>query len=121
MRNFEEAILDFDNLLKYDSTNPSAQFIRGKCLNETQKENEALLAFEDVFKHSGDSSLTCSALFEIAMLRIKQRDFYEAHHTLRRHIKVDIISPNLDLMRKFVESSIFLMKRKTKKALITLS
>lgn len=55
-----------------------------KILKNKNSENEAILHFEQVIKNSlsGDDPLSGNALFEIAKIRIKQKDFYEAFHNL---------------------------------------
>jgi hypothetical protein len=54
-------------------------------------------------------------LFEIAKIRINQRDFYEAFHNLQRAIHYDFRSKKFLQYKMFVEGVLFLMKRKVKK------
>ncbi len=62
-----------------------------------------------------DEELAGNALFEIAKIRIKQRDFYEAFHNLQRAIHYDFRSKKFLQYKMFVEGVLFLMKRKVKK------
>ncbi len=62
-----------------------------------------------------DEELAGNALFEIAKIRINQRDFYEAFHNLQRAIHYDFRSKKFLQYKMFVEGVLFLMKRKVKK------
>jgi hypothetical protein len=52
--------------------------------------NDAILHFEQVIKLSDDNFLQSSSLYEIAKIRVEQKDFYEAHYNLKRatHLKL---------------------------------
>ena len=58
--------------------------------------------------------LASQALYEIAKVRIQQKDFYEAHHNLKRASAFKLKMKKLNNYRIFTEGVIFLMKRKTK-------
>jgi len=64
---------------------------------------------------SPDEELAGNALFEIAKIRINQKDFYEAFHNLQRAIHYDFKSKKFIQYKMFVEGVLFLMKRKVKK------
>ena len=56
-----------------------------------------------------------NALFEIAKLRLKDKDFYEAYFNLKRAIDSNFSSKRLQLYKDFTEGVLYLIKRKIKK------
>jgi hypothetical protein len=70
---------------------------------------------------SSDEQLAGNSLFEIAKIRISQKDFYEAFHNLQRAIHYDFRSKKFLQYKMFVEGVLFLMKRKVKKGVKMLS
>ena len=104
LRNFDQSLLDFEQLLEGNDKYPKAHYYKGKILKKKEHENEAILHFEQVIKYTTpisssneeikqgsagtaaprgvDEELAGNALFEIAKIRINQKDFYEAFHNL---------------------------------------
>lgn len=91
MRNFDDAVLSFEQVIKLAEAKDS------------------------------DASLQSNALYEIIKIRVRQRDFYEAYYALQRADKSRLKLPKLALYQGFTESVIFLMKRKTKKGVALLT
>lgn len=58
------------------------------------------------------------SLYEIAKIKIEQRDFYAAYHTLNRADFLDTEKTYLEKFRLFTEAVIFLMKRKFPESLV---
>lgn len=54
------------------------------------------------------------ALYEIAKIKIQQKDFYEAYYNLQRATHYKLKQKKLINYKIFTEGVIFLMKRKTK-------
>ena len=52
------------------------------------------------------------SLYEIAKIKIEQRDFYQAFYTLQRADFLDVDRPILEKFRIFTDGVTFLMKRK---------
>lgn len=106
LKNYEQSLIDFEQLLDDNDKNAKAHYYKGKILKKQEQENEAILHFEQVIKYTtnnlggispskvdaeekvasvagvADEELAGNALFEIAKIRINQRDFYEAFHNL---------------------------------------
>ena len=61
--------------------------------------------------------MASSALYEIAKIKIQQKDFYEAYYNLKRANHFKLRQKKLVTYKMFTEGVIFLMKRKTKTAL----
>ena len=75
---------------------------------------DAVLYFEQVLRLGEDNYLSGSALYEIAKIKIQQKDFYEAHYNLQRSSHLNLRYKKLYNYKMFTEGVIFLMKRKTK-------
>lgn len=139
LKNYDQSLIDFEQLLDENDKNAKAHYYKGKILKKQEHENEAILHFEQVIKYTtnnlggispskvdgeekipsvagvADEELAGNALFEIAKIRINQRDFYEAFHNLQRAIHYDFRSKKFLQYKMFVEGVLFLMKRKVKK------
>jgi len=76
----------------------------GKILKHSGHENEGVLHFEQVIKFAPqDDELAGGALFEIAKIRIQQKDFYEACHNLRRASNYTFKTKKFNQYRVFSE------------------
>jgi len=69
-------------ILKKNPRNVEVIYLKGRTLNELQNSEDALLLFEEVFTLADTDRLASNALLEIGLIRIKQRDYYEAYHSL---------------------------------------
>lgn len=74
-----------------------------------------MLKFSDEKYYSGN------ALYEMAKIRIKQQDFYEAFFTLQRAIDKNFKSQRLLLYRDFTEGVLYLIKRQGDKGVSILT
>ena len=54
-------------------------------------------------------------MFEIAKLRLQDKDFYEAYFNLKRAVDSNFNSKRLQLYKDFTEGVLYLIKRKIKK------
>lgn len=79
--------------------------------------NDSILYFEQVIRLGDDNFLSSSALYEIAKIKIQQKDFYEAYYNLKRSTHLKLKQKKLLNYKLFTEGVIFLMKRKTKTGL----
>lgn len=83
--------------------------------------NDSVLYFEQVLRLGEDNFISGSALYEIAKIKIQQKDFYEAHYNLQRTVHLNLRQKKLQNYKIFTEGVIFLMKRKTKTGVKLLS
>lgn len=122
-RDNELALRDFDRLTemaekkdaKLSLTSLSkAYFYKAKALKKVDNMFDAVLYFEQVIRLKEDNFLAGSALYEIAKIKIQQKDFYEANYNLQRAVPLNLRYKKLQNYRLFTEGVIFLMKRKTK-------
>ncbi len=79
--------------------------------------SEAVLSFEQAIKYNNSKKAVSKSLYEIAKVKIEERDFYSAYHTLERSDFLDIDVKLLQKFKLFTEGVIFLMKRKHKEAI----
>ncbi|CAI2370054.1 unnamed protein product [Moneuplotes crassus] len=121
LKMFEQAQRDLNELLKTNPENAKAHFYLGKILSKQDPHQEAFIHFEQVITHNDDSFLSCNALLEIAKLRIKEKDFYEAHYSLKRIGLFNFKSQKLTQYQTFTEGVLYLIKRKIKKGIQLLS
>lgn len=97
-------------------------FYKAKALKKLGNCNDAILYFEQVLRTSSDEPfLQSSALYEIAKIKIQQKDFYEAYYNLQRATHYKLRQKKLINYKNFTEGVIFLMKRKTKTGVKLLS
>ena len=124
MKISEQALQDFDKLTEIaeGSEQPptalsKAYFYKAKALKKLNNLSDAILYFEQVIRANDDNHLASSALYEIAKIKIQQKDFYEAYYNLKRANHFKLRQKKLVTYKMFTEGVIFLMKRKTKTAL----
>jgi tetratricopeptide (TPR) repeat protein len=111
-----EALHDLDlvrtkQYLSQNNSEAQASFLKGKLLLGQGQEQEAYLSFEQVLKNDHELKYTDEALFHLTSIKIHQRDFYGASHTLSRAEDKQQDLADLEL---YVEGVLNLMKRKFK-------
>jgi len=79
------------------------------------------LHFEQVAKYPDHEFYAGNALFQIAKLRLKQKDYYEAYFALKRASDNNFASKKMTLYKDFTEGVLYLVKRKIKKGVQILS
>ena len=113
-------------MIRQDNSDVKAHFYIGKLLtkgveNEQSKQTDAILHFEQVAKYPEHEFYAGNALFQIAKIRLKQKDYYEAFYSLKRASDNNFASKRMDLYRNFTEGVLYLIKRKIKKGVQILS
>jgi len=103
-----------------------AHYYIGKLLakgteNEHSKQTDAILHFEQVAKFPDQEFYYGNAMFQIAKLRLRQKDYYEAFHCLKRAADNNFTSKRLAMYKDFAEGVLYLVKRKIKKGVQILS
>lgn len=98
----------FQFVVSKDPSNVKAHFYLGKIFSKLsqdnlQRQSDAILHFEQVVKYHQNEVYSGNALFEIAKLRLEEKDFYEAYFNLRRAIDSNFNSKRLQLYRDFTE------------------
>ena len=120
VKKMREALKDFQYVISRDHTVVKAHFYIGKIISrglvkDNTKQEDAILHFEQVVKYHSNELYAGNALFEIAKLRLKEKDFYEAYFNLKRALDSNFTSKRLQLYKDFTEGVLYLIKRKIKK------
>jgi tetratricopeptide (TPR) repeat protein len=113
---YEKALEDVNlvsskQFLSQNNSEPQASMLKGKVLLKQGLDQEAYLSFEQVLKYDEDLKYTEEALFHLTSIKIRQRDFYGAAHTLSR---AETKTKDLLELEVYVEGVLDLMKRKFK-------
>lgn len=118
----EAALKDFNALTimaeehrqEFQASLSKAYFYKAKALKKMNNLNDSVIYFEQVLRLNEDDFLSGSSLYEIAKIKIMQKDFYEANYNLQRSTALGLKQKKLLNYKLFAEGVIFLMKRKTK-------
>ena len=114
---YEKALSDFEKCTQIDRNFTSVNYYKGIINFKLRKPIEAMLYLQECLKHDNDRVKLTSAVEAMIMIRIQEKDFYQAYHILNRTQNIDVNSDVIDEWRIFLEASLFLMKKKVKEAL----
>ena len=82
---FDKALKDTDEYINQNPFDSDAYYQKGQILVLLGNENDAVLAFEQCVKNNKeDKKLQASALYNICVIKIRQKDFYGAMFTFER-------------------------------------
>lgn len=110
--------VDFDNqILKINPKNCEALYFRGLIAKFNKDFKRAVLTFEEVINLNLSESTTLKALHEVALIRIEERDIYQAYYTLDRLDSIPKSVGYLYKARQFLEGAISMVKKKFKEGL----
>ena len=102
-KNMELALNDISKYVKtIDDTNVEALLMLGKIQRKTGDANNAFINFEQVIKYDKEGSATLTAIIKMAKIKLKQKDFYGAHHTLERPTVLNIKSNNCKKLNNYL-------------------
>lgn len=82
---------------------------------------DAILSYEQAIKFNNSKKAVTKSLYEIAKLKIEQRDFYGAFYQLTRAEFLDVDIKVIERFRIFTDGVTFLMKRKFEEGIINLT
>ena len=117
-----DALSDMSLLLSQCPDHAQTYFAKAQLLLSLGAENEASLAFEQAIKHDGEEkTLTAAAIFQLGLIKIRQKDFYGAMFTLRRARDAKTQSKDQQTLKTYAEAVLSLMKRKFKEGIALLS
>ena len=83
-------------------------FYKGKSLKCIKQADDAIIVLEQVITLDYSNDWTIKALYCIAKIRAKQKNFYEAHYTLNR-LPNDIQCPKITTFRNLIEGVYLLL------------
>lgn len=101
--NLELAIKDLSEYVgKVEGTNVEALLMLGRLQKKTGDANNALINFEQVIKYDKEGKATITAITKIAKIRLRQKDFYGAHHTLQRPTVPNVVSHHSKKLKNYL-------------------
>ncbi|CAD8173712.1 unnamed protein product [Paramecium octaurelia] len=112
LKEYDLALLDIEAVLEEDHCDSEALYIKGFICTKRNQISEAFLAYEQSIKHNNSKKAVSKSLYEIAKIKIEQRDFYEAFYQLSRADYLDVDEKILEKFKIFTDGVTFLMKRK---------
>lgn len=121
LKEYSKAKADFETIHGFEDSTIKANYYIGKIYTKLNDTNSAILHFEQVLKFSNENYFSGNALYEMAKIRIKQKNFYEASFTLQRAIDKNFKSKRLFLYKDFTEGVLYLIKRQGDKGVEILS
>lgn len=107
-----EQVASDDQILRQNPRNVDALYQKA-AIARAQKENKlAVVIFEEVVNLNTNDSLTLKSLHDIALIRMEERDVYQAYHTLDRLERTPSNVPYFSKAKTFLEGAISMVKKK---------
>jgi tetratricopeptide (TPR) repeat protein len=107
----QESRYDLTYVLEANENCYEAVYYMGKIMIKGEELVQAGLSLEQVAHYTNDQQLCLRAICRLALIKIKERDFYGAIHTFQR-VKLELNSAFKKSLFLFTESVLCLMKRK---------
>ena len=111
LHKYEDALLDIEMILTSSTQEEKAFYYKGKIKFDYKQFTDAALCFEQAIQLSTDIEIINTSLYHLAIIRINERDFYGALHTIER-CPLKTKSPELNAIHNYTEGVICLMKGK---------
>ena len=111
IKNYSEACNDLEEVILSQENNYIAIYYRSKLYLNANDLASAGLLLEQVIQNSYDTSICTRALCKLALIKVKEKDFYGALHTLQRNFG-KLQSRRKQSLYQYTEAVISLMKRK---------
>jgi predicted negative regulator of RcsB-dependent stress response len=90
---------------------------KGLAQKELGELGNASLTFEQSLKYNNSKKGVSKSLYELVKIKMEERDFYAAYHTISRAEHLHVDQSIIDRFRIFNEAAVFLMKRKFEEGL----
>ena len=120
LHKYEEALLDIEMILKDSIQEEKAFYYKGRIKFDNKQYSDAALCFEQAIQLSNDREIMNFSLYYLGIMKINERDFYGALHTIERGLIASQI-PELKALHNYTEGVISLMKRKLDEGIIIFS
>jgi Tfp pilus assembly protein PilF len=118
-KEYKLADKDFRKLIELKKGGSDVYYFKGMVDLKSRNYSDASLYFSEAITENTSVKAVTKSIEELAILKIEQRDFYEAFEVLkRRQFLEDAETAFIDRLTKFVEGVIFLMKRKFDEAIV---
>lgn len=120
-QDFELALEDFHKLIESEFSNVEAHYYKAFCLLGQHNLIDAAVALEQVIKYDLSKKFTGPAIYNLGVIKIKQRDFYGAHFTFQRAVELGLEIEEQKILRSYVDSILCLVRRNFKEGVAALS
>ncbi len=101
-----------DQILKLNPRNVDALYQKASIARAQKENKRAVVVFEEVINLNTNDSLTLKSLHDIALIRMEERDVYQAYHTLDRLERMPANVPYFTKAKIFLEGAISMVKKK---------
>jgi tetratricopeptide (TPR) repeat protein len=106
--------------LQIDPKNCEAIYCRGLIARLTGKFEKAVQIYEEVINLNTSEQYTLKSLHNIALIRIEERDLYQAYHTLDRLETIPSSFAVIANTKAFLEGAISLVKKKYNEGILAM-
>lgn len=113
LKDYNHALESIDLALKLDRDRVSLYLLKGIVLEKRKQVGEAALHYEQAAK-APDFQLAAKALFKLAKMKLREKDYYEAHFNIRRAVEKNSAAHKVKAYKTLIDGIISLMKGKTK-------
>lgn len=103
--------------LKENEANCEAIYWKGKALKQLGNFEAAIESYEHAVNLNRSQSATLKSLFDLAIIRIQERDIYLAYYTLDRIEEIPEDLPALFHLKIFLNGAVNMIKKKFKDGL----
>ncbi|KAM3146723.1 hypothetical protein pb186bvf_001253 [Paramecium bursaria] len=121
LKEYQKAMDDINILVELSPQDSSALYLRGFVQAKQNQIQDAILSYEQAIKFNNSKKAVTKSLYEIAKLKIEQRDFYGAFYQLTRAEFLDVDIKVIERFRIFTDGVTFLMKRKFEEGIVNLT
>lgn len=120
---FDKALRDTDEYLLVNPNDADAYYQKGQILVLLGNENDAVLAFEQCVKNNkaDDKKLQATALYNVSVIKIRQKDFYGAMFTFNRVEDKKQFSKEQMQLKKYSDAVLCLIKRDYRSGVVILN
>ena len=113
LKDYNNALKSINIALKIDKNRMSLCLLKGVILEKKMQLGEAALHYEQVAKDS-DFQLAGKALFKLAKMKLREKDYYEAHFNIKRAAEKNPTVHKVNAYKTFIDGIVSIMKGKTK-------
>ena len=111
---FNKALKDLDKVLEIQPENVEALYYKAFVFLGLSNIIDAGLTLEQVIKYDYLKKYTGPAIYNLGAIKIKQKDYYGAMFTFQRAVDLGVEIEEQKVLKSYVESILFLIKRKFK-------
>lgn len=121
LNQLEKSIKVLNKTIKIFPYEAECYYLKAVAFIKSENLTEAALCLEQVVKFDSEKKFTGHAIFDLGVIKIKQKDYYGAIHTFKRASDMQIEIPHQKIMENYVEAILLLVKRKFKEGISLLS